>query len=81
MKDKYYEVQISFNKANYDQLYNELYVNGIENILEEEGLLKIYFEGNKKRKINSLKDSLIKRNRKARKRIQWKIYKRNTFAY
>lgn len=62
MKDKYYEVQISFNKANYDQLYNELYVNGIENILEEEGLLKIYFEGNKKRKINSLKDSLIKEN-------------------
>ncbi len=62
MQDKYYEVRISFNKTNYDMLYNALYVSGIENILEEEGLLKIYFEGNKKRKINSLKNSLIKEN-------------------
>lgn len=39
----YIEVQISFNKKNYDNICGELYLNGIENILEEDGILKIYF--------------------------------------
>lgn len=60
MENKFFEVQISFNKENYDSLYNDLYLKGIENILEENGVLKIYFEGKKKKEIDSLKKSLIK---------------------
>lgn len=59
MKDKYYEVQILFNEKNYDGLYTNLYLAGIENILEENGTVKIYFTESNHKKINSLKESLI----------------------
>jgi len=60
MDNNYFEVQITFNKENYDELYTALYINGIENILEENGMLKIYFEENKSDDINILKKSLVK---------------------
>ncbi|MCY7363686.1 MAG: 50S ribosomal protein L11 methyltransferase [Ignavibacteria bacterium] len=60
MDNNYFEVQITFNKENYDELYTALYTNGIENILEENGMLKIYFEENKSDDINILKKSLVK---------------------
>jgi len=60
MDNNYFEVQIIFNKENYDELYTALYINGIENILEENGMLKIYFEENKSDDINILKKSLVK---------------------
>lgn len=59
MNNNYYEVSISFNKKNYDELYNGLYSEGVENILEEEGVLKIYFETGDLKKINLLKQQLI----------------------
>lgn len=42
MAEKYYEVKISFNDSNYEDIMNLLYLEGIENILEEEGQLIIY---------------------------------------
>ena len=59
MENNYYEVQIAFNKKNYEELYNRLYLNGIENILEENGSLKIYFDEKDSGKINLIKEELI----------------------
>ncbi len=59
MDDKYYEVQIAFNKKNYEALYNSLYLEGIENILEEEGVLKIYFDAKDEDKITLIKQNLL----------------------
>ena len=60
MENNFFEVQIAFNKDNYDSLYNALYLKGIENILEENGVLKVYFDEKKKKELDSLKKSLIK---------------------
>lgn len=60
MENNYYEVQILFNKENYDELYNKLYLEGITNILEENGLLKIYFEQEHIDEINMLEKNLLK---------------------
>ncbi|MBK8549790.1 MAG: 50S ribosomal protein L11 methyltransferase [Ignavibacteria bacterium] len=62
MSNNYYEVQIAFNKKNYDELYNKLYLEGIENILEEDGMLKIYFDADDTESINSLKEELLNSN-------------------
>lgn len=59
MDNNYYEVRITFNKDNYDLLYNELYLNGVENILEEDGVLKLYFGESDLKKIKLLKETLI----------------------
>ena len=59
MENNYYEVQITFNKKNYEELYNRLYLNGIESILEENGSLKIYFDEKDSGKINLIKEELI----------------------
>lgn len=59
MENKIYEVHIKFSKENYDQLYNALYYDGIENILEEDGVLKIYFDTTELKNITSLKNSLL----------------------
>ncbi|MEZ4822299.1 MAG: 50S ribosomal protein L11 methyltransferase [Ignavibacteria bacterium] len=58
-KNNYIEVQISFNKNNYENICSELYLNGIENILEEEGALKLYFSETEKERIESLKKILV----------------------
>ncbi len=59
MDKEYYEVQILFNKDNYEELYAKLYMEGIENILEENGTLKIYFTEEDFDRINSLKEILV----------------------
>ncbi|MEZ4689696.1 MAG: hypothetical protein R3A12_05755 [Ignavibacteria bacterium] len=57
-KNNYIEVQISFNKNNYENICSELYLNGIENILEEEGALKLYFSETEKKELNHSKKYL-----------------------
>jgi len=52
MAEKYYEVKISFNDSNYEDIMNLLYLEGIENILEEEGQLIIYLPEVDKEKSN-----------------------------
>lgn len=58
-KNNYMEVQIAFKKNNYENICNELYLLGIENILEEEGILKLYFPESETGKIDSIKKVLI----------------------
>lgn len=58
----YYEIDIFFNKKNYEQLYNVLYYNGIQHILEEDGFLKVYIEDNLKWKIDELRNTLTNTN-------------------
>ncbi|MEO8208969.1 MAG: 50S ribosomal protein L11 methyltransferase [bacterium] len=59
MDNSYFEAQILFNKENYDKLYNKLYLEGIKNILEENGLLKIYFGEDYIDEINILEKNLL----------------------
>ena len=56
----YIELSISFNKKNYEDVYNTLYLNGVEKILEEHGLIKIYYKNNETNKIENIKKSLVK---------------------
>jgi len=61
-KNKYFEVKISFNDDTYDEIMNVLYLEGMENILEENGQLVIYLpedeNGNSKDQIAILRKSL-----------------------
>jgi len=59
MRDNYYEVKISFNKENYDQLHNSLYLQGVKNILEENGFIVIYFTQVAAENIDYLKTYLL----------------------
>lgn len=59
MNNTYIEVQISFNKDNYDEIYNELYLEGIESIEEDNGMLKIYFDETDIELVISIKESLL----------------------
>ncbi len=59
MITNYYEIQILFNRENYEELYNKLYLHGVENILEEQGVLKIYFTEEDINKIDSLKKYML----------------------
>jgi ribosomal protein L11 methyltransferase len=56
----YKELSISFNKKNYNGIYNTLYLSGIGKILEENGLIKIYYKGNETKKIDEITKRLIK---------------------
>lgn len=56
----YKEINISFNKKNYSAIYNTLYLNGIEKILEENGLIKIYYKSTEIKRIENIKNILIK---------------------
>lgn len=60
-KNNYIEVKIAFNKENYEKICNELYLNDIENILEEEGYLKLYFPESDNDNINLIKKHLIEK--------------------
>jgi len=59
MESNYYEVNIAFNKENYEGLYNMLYMEGVESILEEAGMLKIYFCEKEIKKVDLLRDTLV----------------------
>lgn len=61
MENNYYEVRITYSKKNYEELYNLLYLSGIENILEENGMLMIYFDEKDYGKIDLLKKELLSR--------------------
>ena len=70
MPENLFEVRISFSASNYEALQNALYMDGIKNILEEEGHLVFYFEEAEYENIESLKTSLLNE----------KIIKENDFS-
>lgn len=59
MQKNYYELEIAFNETTYELIYNRLYSNGITSILEESGILKIYFPEDELSSAETLKDDLI----------------------
>ncbi|MBN8569173.1 MAG: 50S ribosomal protein L11 methyltransferase [Ignavibacteria bacterium] len=58
MNSNYFEITIPFNKDNFEQIENTLYYFGIENILEENGVVKIYIEDNNEELIEKIKSDL-----------------------
>jgi len=58
MSTNYFEITIPFNNENYDNIQNALYFTGIENILEEKGLLKIYVDENEKDLIEKIQSAV-----------------------
>lgn len=54
-----YETQILFNEENYEKIYGILYLNGIVNILEENGMLKFYLEESEGEKLEEIKEQVI----------------------
>lgn len=58
MNSNYFEITIPFNKGNFEQIENTLYYFGIENILEENGIVKIYIEDNNEELIEKIKSEL-----------------------
>ena len=59
MQKSYYELEIAFNEANIEQIYTCLYIYEITTILEENGVLKIYFSESDLSLIETIKDDLI----------------------
>jgi len=59
VNDKYTEVQIEFDKTNYNNIYIALYLSGIKNILEEEKFIKIYLPESGKNPADEIKNFLI----------------------
>ncbi len=59
MDKSYYEMEIAFNESTYDAIYNRLYVNDITTILEDAGVVKIYFPESDLSKTETLKDDLV----------------------
>lgn len=58
MSADYVEITIPFNGESYENIQNVLYISGIESILEEKGVLKIYIDENKKNLIENIQSSL-----------------------
>lgn len=58
MNSNYFEVTIPFNSDNYDNIQSALYHAEIENSLEENGVIKIYIEEEKKDLIDKVKAEL-----------------------
>jgi len=59
-QEEYLELKVIYNKDNYDAIYNILYISGIENILEEDNCVKIYYPHKKKKEA----EELVKRLKK-----------------
>ena len=55
----YKEMQIVLSISNYETIYNALYLNGIENILEEDGIIKICFSESESNELVKLRKFLI----------------------
>ncbi|MBS1517028.1 MAG: 50S ribosomal protein L11 methyltransferase [Bacteroidetes bacterium] len=59
MKDKYFEIRISFGKSNYEEIMNQLYMEGVENILEENGQIILNMPEDAKEELDSLIKTLV----------------------
>ncbi len=59
MQKFYLELEVAFNEQTYELIYNRLYLNGINSILEENGLIKIYFPTGEKPAAHRITDELV----------------------
>jgi ribosomal protein L11 methyltransferase len=56
---EYIELEIIYDKRNYEHICNILYINGIKKLLDENGIIKIFFCVEEQNKILSLKQQLL----------------------
>jgi ribosomal protein L11 methyltransferase len=56
---EYIELEIAYDKRNYEHICNILYINGIKKLLDENGIIKIYLGVKEQNKILSLKQQLL----------------------
>lgn len=56
----YYELEIAFSDENYEAIYNRLYIEGINTILEQNGVIKVYFPETKLKSAERIRNDLIK---------------------
>ena len=61
MTKHYKEMQVLPTDENYATVFNALYHNGIKNIIEEEGSIKIYFREKEFVKLKKLRTFLIEK--------------------
>jgi len=59
MNKVYYGFEIAFTPDNYENIYNLLYLEGIETILEEKGFIKFYLEEKDMPKLEQIKKNLL----------------------
>lgn len=59
MNDTYFELSIAYNRQYYETIYNRLYKEKAGTILEEAGVIKVYFPNEKKDRIEDLTIKLI----------------------
>jgi ribosomal protein L11 methyltransferase len=59
MKKFYYLLEVSYSKNNNELIYNTLYCSGIKKILEEYGIIKVFFGQSEANILESLKLKLI----------------------
>ncbi|MBE2218460.1 MAG: 50S ribosomal protein L11 methyltransferase [Ignavibacteria bacterium] len=59
MEKNYIELEIAFNESTYDLVYNRLYLNDLNTILEENGLLKVYLPASDTALAEKIKQELI----------------------
>ncbi|MBZ0202127.1 MAG: 50S ribosomal protein L11 methyltransferase [Ignavibacteria bacterium] len=60
MERLYIELEIAFNESTYDLIYNTLYVNGLNSILEENGTVKVYLPEGESAHAEGIKTELLK---------------------
>lgn len=60
IQEKYLELQVIYNEKNYEAIYNTLYLSGIDNILEEDNCIKIYYPQKMKKNMEELVKHLKK---------------------
>lgn len=59
MEKNYIELEVAFSETTYDLIYNRLYLNGLNTILEENGTLKVYLPANENSLAEKIKNELI----------------------
>ena len=59
MERSYIELEIAFNEDTYDLIYNTLYINNVNSILEENGVVKVYLKEEEIHLAEKIKAALI----------------------
>ncbi len=59
MEKFYYLLEIAYTQSNYEKIYYALYLSGINKILEENGIIKVYFRSFEHARAKSLARNLL----------------------
>ncbi len=59
MEKNYIELEIAFNESTYELIYNRLYINELNTILEENGVVKVYLPASDTSLAEKIKHELI----------------------